>query len=84
MQIFVCLCFRKQAQIDHMKPIFVPFGTDSMESIGLPPLSNAELNDPNHKSLLDIWKTLFCKYYPQEVIKYLNYFILINNIFLTN
>jgi hypothetical protein len=39
----------KQAQIDHLKPIFVPFGTDSMESIGLPPLSNAELNDPSQK-----------------------------------
>jgi len=39
----------KQIQTDHLKPIFVPFGSDSMESIGLPPLSASELNDPNHK-----------------------------------
>ena len=39
----------KQPQVDHLKPIFVPFGTDTMEAIGRPPLNASELNDPNHK-----------------------------------
>jgi len=59
----------KQPQIDHLKPLFVPCGTDTMESIGLPPLSSSELNDPNHKTLLDLWRTLFCKNFPQEESK---------------
>ena len=61
------LYLSKTLQIDHLKPLYVPFGTDSMETIGLPPLSANELNDPNHKSLLDLWRTLFCKNFPQEV-----------------
>ncbi len=59
----------RTAQVDHLKPIFIPVGTDSMEAIGLPPLSASELNDPNHKTLLDLWRTLFCKHFPQEESK---------------
>jgi hypothetical protein len=57
----------KVVQIENLKPIYVPFGTDSLEQIGLPPLSANELNDPNHKTLLDLWRTLFYKHFPQEV-----------------
>lgn len=59
----------KQSQFDHLKPLFVPFGSDTFESIGLPPLSSSELNDPNHKTLLDLWRVLFCKHFPQEESK---------------
>ena len=35
--------------MDNLKPIYIPFGADSFEAIGLPPLSSVELNDANHK-----------------------------------
>ena len=57
----------KYAQFEPIKPLFVPFGADNLESIGLPALTNSELSDPSHRSLIDIWKTWFCKNFPQEV-----------------
>ncbi|RMZ93451.1 cytoplasmic dynein 2 light intermediate chain 1-like [Brachionus plicatilis] len=59
----------RQAKIETSKPIFVTFGADTFESIGLPPLSASELNDPSHKTLLDLWKYLFCRHFPQEESK---------------
>jgi hypothetical protein len=71
-----------------MKPIIMPFGMDTFESIGKPPLSGADLNDPSHKYVLvsviltiiyfyivirspiDLWRTLFCKHFPQDVCFY--------------
>ena len=32
-----------------MKPIIMPFGMDTFESIGQPQLSAADLNDPSFK-----------------------------------
>ncbi|CAF0738032.1 unnamed protein product [Brachionus calyciflorus] len=59
----------KQIKTETNKPIFITFGADTFENIGLPPLSPSELNDPNHKTLLDLWKHLFCKNFPQEESK---------------
>jgi len=62
----------KQIQVDHMKPIFVPFGADTVELIGPPQLTMAQLNDAKNedvKTLLDKWKLAFCKSFAQEETK---------------
>jgi hypothetical protein len=51
-----------------MKPLFIPFGSDNFESIGQAPLSASELNG-DFKTPVDLWKAVYCKYFPQEETK---------------
>jgi len=58
--------------VDHNKPILVMAGTDSLESIGLPPNCNA--TNPQRLSLND-WTTIYESFFKKEDNKNKNYSI---------
>ncbi|RDD39755.1 Cytoplasmic dynein 2 light intermediate chain 1 [Trichoplax sp. H2] len=51
---------------DHNKPIIVPAGTDLFSQIGAPPLSDEQLGKISARRPMDLWKSAFCQYFPQE------------------
>ncbi|XP_072165799.1 cytoplasmic dynein 2 light intermediate chain 1-like [Diadema setosum] len=56
----------KSMSVDPNKPLSVPFGMDSMEQIGLPPVADDDLGRSNARTPLDLWKHAFTSYFPQK------------------
>nr|XP_054759473.1 cytoplasmic dynein 2 light intermediate chain 1-like [Lytechinus pictus] len=56
----------KTISVDPNKPISVPFGLDSLEQIGLPPVGDDDLGRSNARTPLDLWKQAFTSYFPQK------------------
>ncbi|XP_071962117.1 cytoplasmic dynein 2 light intermediate chain 1-like isoform X2 [Antedon mediterranea] len=52
--------------VDHNKPISAPCGTDSMNQIGGPPITDGSIGQIQARSPLDLWKQAFTSYFPQE------------------
>lgn len=58
----------KNVQVDHNKPLLVPAGQDSLQSIGSPPIADGDLGRLSAKSPMDLWKATYLSFFPQENI----------------
>jgi len=55
----------KNLQVDHNKPLSVPFGHDSLQQIGTPPIADSDIGQVQARTPLELWKTAFCSYFKQ-------------------
>jgi dynein light intermediate chain 2 len=54
--------------VDCSQPVTIPFGMDSLEQIGLPPMSESDVGHLDAGTPLDLWKRAFTSVFPQKVI----------------
>jgi len=57
----------KNRSIEEHKPIYVPFGQDSVEDIGNPPKSLTTLHG-SRRNFQETWKSVFCNHFKQQVL----------------
>jgi len=55
----------KNLQLDHNKPLSVPFGHDSLQQIGTPPISDSDIGKVQARTPLELWKVAFGGYFQQ-------------------
>lgn len=55
----------KSLQVDHNKPLSVPFGHDNLQQIGTPPISDSEVGKIQARTPVDLWKVAYCGYFKQ-------------------
>jgi len=55
----------KSLQVEHNKPLLVPFGADSIQQIGSPPLPDGDIGSISAKNPLELWKAAYTAFYPQ-------------------
>lgn len=54
----------KNIVTDHHQPLFIPFGKDSFEGIGNPPLGEGDIGRMQAKSPAELWKLAFNRFFP--------------------
>jgi len=57
------------SQVDHGKPLVIPAGSDSLQNIGTPPISDDDIGSIPARNPVELWKHAFCKYFPQNAIR---------------
>ncbi|XP_046575700.1 cytoplasmic dynein 2 light intermediate chain 1-like isoform X1 [Haliotis rubra] len=57
----------KNMQVEHNKPLFVPAGLDSLQTIGNPPISDDDIGRVHARTPMELWKQAFTGHFPQEV-----------------
>ncbi|XP_022110975.1 cytoplasmic dynein 2 light intermediate chain 1-like isoform X2 [Acanthaster planci] len=58
----------KMANFDHHKPMMIPFGMDSLEQIGLPPMSEVDVHHLKVGTPMDLWKGAYTSFFPQQSV----------------
>ncbi|XP_033645784.1 cytoplasmic dynein 2 light intermediate chain 1-like [Asterias rubens] len=56
----------KLVNFDHNRPIMVPFGMDSLDQIGLPPMTEADIGRLDAQTPLDLWRKAYLSLFPQQ------------------
>ncbi|XP_065673139.1 cytoplasmic dynein 2 light intermediate chain 1 isoform X3 [Hydra vulgaris] len=56
----------KTPLFDINKPLYVPFGCDSLEQIGAPPVSPEQLSRSTQSSPVDLWRDTYKAFFPTE------------------
>ncbi|XP_067938726.1 cytoplasmic dynein 2 light intermediate chain 1-like isoform X2 [Watersipora subatra] len=59
----------RAVQMDHGKPLAIPAGSDSLQNIGSPPISESDIGSVSARNPLELWKQAFSKYFPQNDIR---------------
>lgn len=58
--------YNKSVQTDHNKPLIVPAGSDALQQIGSPPLSEKDIGRIHAKNPMELWKHAFAGFFPPE------------------
>ncbi|XP_041352795.1 cytoplasmic dynein 2 light intermediate chain 1-like isoform X2 [Gigantopelta aegis] len=56
----------KTLHVEPNKPLIVPFGLDSIQQIGNPPIADQDIGRVHAKTPLELWKIAYTGYFPQE------------------